>query len=79
MELKINNDRRYFLVTCHHIVLKKDVDSRETIRISYGKKNEEIIKDIKLNDSERYIKCFDEPVDITLKEIISKDSISRDK
>ena len=38
MELKINNDRRYFLVTCHHIVLKKDVDSRETIRISYGKK-----------------------------------------
>lgn len=79
MELKIDNVQRYFLVTCHHVVLKEDVDSRETIRISYGKKNEEIIKFIMLNDSERFIKCFDDPVDITLIEIISKDSIPIDK
>ena len=32
-----------------------------------------------MNDSERYIKCFDDPVDITLIEIISKDSIPLDK
>ena len=33
MELKIDNVHRYFLVTCHHVVLKEDVYSRETIRI----------------------------------------------
>ena len=44
-------DTVYFLVTCEHVVQKKDVDSKETIKICYGKINEEIIKEINLNDN----------------------------
>ena len=79
MKLEINNNELYFLVTCHHVILEKDVDSQETILISYGNKNEEIKKEIELNKSERFIKCFDEPIDITLIEIIFKDSIPINK
>jgi len=79
MKLEINNNELYFLVTCHHVILEKDVDSQETILISYGNKDEEIKKEIELNKSERFIKCFDEPIDITLIEIIFKDSIPINK
>ena len=70
---------KYFLVTCQHVVNKKDVDSTQTIKISYGKKNEEIIKEINLNNNKRIIKCFDSPVDITLIQIIGEDCIPEDK
>lgn len=79
MKLKIQKIMLYFLVTCHHVILEKDVDSKETIGISYGKINEEIKKEIKLNKRERFIKCFNKPVDITLIEIILEDSIPDNK
>lgn len=72
-------DTIYFLVTCEHIVQKKDVDSKVIIKICYGKINEEIIKEINLNDNKRFIKCFDSPVDITLIQIIGEDCIPENK
>lgn len=79
MKLDICGNQLRYLVTCHHVISKDDVDSKETIKIYYGKKEEEIEKEIKLDKNKRNIKCFDEPIDITLIGIVSDDCIPINK
>ena len=61
------------------MISEEDVKSKETIKIYYGKKQEEKQKEIKLDKNNRIINCFKEPIDITLIEIIPKDFIPNDK
>lgn len=51
------------------------VDSNKIIKIFYGNKDVEIDIDLKLDKSQRFIKCFDKPIDITKIQILNSDSI----
>lgn len=79
IKLKIKNNQLPFLLTCYHVISENDVKSKETIKIYYGKKQEEKQKEIKLDKNNRIINCFPDPIDITLIEIIPKDFIPNDK
>ena len=79
LKLNINNNNRNFLVTCYHIIEEKDVEENIIITLYYGKLKEEKSFNIKLDRNERYIKCFDKPIDVTLVEIIEEDKINEEK
>ena len=66
-------------MTCHHIIQEKFVIEKRFITLYYGKYNEKEKFEIKLDRDNRYIKCFDKPVDITVIEILEKDNIKEDK
>ena len=48
------------------------------ITLYYGEFDNEKEFNIKLDENERYIKCFDRPLDVTMIEIIEKDDIIKD-
>ena len=79
IKLNLKNEMKLFLMTCFHIIQKKLVDEKMTITLYYGEFDNEKEFSINLDKNERYIKCFDRPVDVTLIEIIDKDNISKDK
>ena len=68
-----------FLITCNHIINESNVIEAIVTKLYYGKVNKEKKLEIKLDRNERYIKCFDKPLDVTLIEIIEKDNIKEDK
>ena len=79
IKFNIKNKICHYLMTCHHIINKKFVEKKITITLYYGKFNEEKNFEIKLDNNERNIKYFEEPIDVTLIEIIKKDKINEDK
>ena len=79
IKIKIKEKSINFLFTNFNIIPQQLVDSKQLISIYYGKKNNEIKKIIKLDIKDRFIKCFSEPKDITIIEIIEKDGIPEDK
>ena len=79
MKLTIKNNQLKYLITNNHVIPQTKIDSEEEIHIFYGTYNQEIKRNIKLNKKERFIKTFIKPVDITLIEILDKDSLSDDK
>jgi len=79
MKSKIKGKQYKFLCTCYHVVSQQFVDSKNEISIYYGKKNNETKKIIKLDTNKRFIKCFEEPKDVCLIEIIKSDKIPEDK
>lgn len=68
-----------FLLTCNHVIEQKHVDSKTKIKIFYGNKNFESSKDIILDNNQRFIKCFEQPIDITVIQILNSDYIGYDK
>ena len=77
IRLNLKHEMKLFLVTCYHIIQKQYADEKITITLYYGEFNKEKCYKIKLDENERYIKCFSRS-DITLIEIIDKDDISKD-
>ena len=75
--LKIKN--MIYLITCSHIIFQAIIDRKEIINIYYGKKDEQIKKEIALDKSKRYIKIFKHPLDVTLIGIIESDNIPKGK
>ena len=41
MKAFIKNKLKHFLFTCHHVVSKKDIESKISLEVYYGKKNNE--------------------------------------
>ena len=68
----------HFLITCFHCVPSNCFENKEIINILYGKKNKEIIKQIELDDNQRFIKR-DEKRDILLIQILKSDNITNSK
>ena len=79
MKIKIKGKEINGLFTCNHVINEKNIDSRETFDIYYGKITKEINKKIKLDTNIRLIKTFKNPIDATLVEIIESDYIPNDK
>ena len=78
--IKLNLDNKNIpFIICHHIIKEEFVNKKININIKYGKFDEEINLEIKLDRNERFIKCFDRPINVTLIEIKQKDKISEDK
>ena len=79
MKIKINEKQINCLFTCNHVINDDNIDLKETIKITYGKINQETNLKIKLDINQRLIKTFLPPIDITLIEIIKSDNIPEDK
>ena len=75
LKIKIRNRELNSLITNHHVISKFDVYSRKIIYIYYGNKEKEIKKPLTLDTSERFIRCYDDPKDITIIEIKNYDYI----
>lgn len=79
MKLLIKKNLKYFLITCNHVINKKDVNFKSAMEIYYGKIKKEKKKIIILDTTERFIDNFDAPLDITVIEILKSDEIPEDK
>ena len=80
MKIYLQQKQRNFLITCEHCISQKNIDSKITVLIYYKEKNDEIKKEIKLDNNKRFMKCFvDIGIDVTLIEIIPEDNIPEDK
>ena len=75
LQIKIRDRELNCLVTNDHVIPQEYVNSKKIIFLYYGKKEKEIIKIIKLDENERFIRCFPEPKDITIIEIKNYDNI----
>ena len=79
MKCQIKGKHFQFLCTNYHVISQEFVDSKIEFNIYYGKKNNETKKKIKLDINKRFIKCFEEPKDACIIEIIKSDKILEDK
>ena len=79
IELNLKNTKRYFLMTCHHIIPEKIINEEKIINLHYRELNKEKNLEIKLHRDKRLIKCFEEPFDVTMIEILDEDNIKKDK
>ena len=77
IKFNLKDKERYFLMTCQHVIKEEFVKSKKVIKFYYGEADNE--KELKIGLGERYIKYFDEPLDVTLIEILKKDNINEDK
>ena len=72
IKLYKNYKELFCLMTNEHVIKKKYIDDNETIYIYFDREND--YKAIRLNQSERFIKCF-KNFDVTIIEIIKNDKI----
>jgi V8-like Glu-specific endopeptidase len=79
IKCKIKNKLVFTLFTNYHVIPKYLVNSKETIKIIYGNKINETRKYMKLDENQRFIKCFPQPKDVTVIEILESDNIPEDK
>ena len=80
LKRQIQNEFKYFLITCEHVITKYDVNSKIPIELYYGKKSNEKKKIIVLDNTKRFIACFGgEEKDVTVIEILKSDDIPEDK
>ena len=79
MQLIINRKNHFYLVTSNHIIKRNDIEQKLNCFLFYGKKENEIKKIIKLDINERIIQNFENPINITLIEIIESDNVPKDK
>ena len=79
LKLKIKDIYLHCLLTNHHVISQEDINNSKTINIYFGEKQNEKKRYIKLDKKERYIKCFKEPIDVTVIEIINNDNIPENK
>ena len=78
LKFLVDNKIKFFLITYSDIVTKKNVEEKIKINLHYNELNQEKIKTIKLDNEQRFIKFFIEPLDATLVEIIPNDNINED-
>ena len=77
LNLHIDQERFYFLISNEHVITKDIIKDNNIIDISYDSEFRKV--NIKLNENERYIKTFKDIVlDITIIEILNEDNISKD-
>ena len=79
IKFNIKKKSMFFLATCYHILSERFVNEKRDIEIFYGKKGEEKKLKITLNKSQRHIRYFDKPNDVTFVQILESDKISEDK
>ena len=80
LKRQIQNEFKYFLITCEHVITKYDVNSKIPIQLYYGKKSNEKKKIIVLDYTKRFIACFGGvEKDVTVIEILKSDDIPEDK
>ena len=73
----VNGRFYYWLVTNEHVITKEIINSQKNVKVWYDIENKYI--DLKLDQSERYIKTFkDNKVDATTVQIRSKDGVYKD-
>ena len=75
LKIKIKDRELNSLITNDHVISQDDVNLMKKIYIYYDSKEKEITKQIILNSSERFIRCFPDPKDITVIEIKNYDYI----
>jgi len=75
--LKLHNN--IFLITCYHVISNDLINSKNEIVLYYGKKEKEEKRIIKLDKNLRFIKSFENPIDISLIEITDEDNIPKNK
>ena len=75
LKIKIKDRELNSLITNSHVISHYDVNLMKKIYIYYDRKEKEITKQIILNSSERFIRCFPDPKDITVIEIKNYDYI----
>lgn len=71
--------RKYFFVTCFHVLSEIIANKKGDIELFYGKKDKEKKIKIKLDKNQRLIKFFYKPIDAILVEILGSDNINEDK
>ena len=76
LKVNINNT---LLITCNHILSSDLINLKKEIIIYFGKKTKEKNRNNILDKNKRFIKSFEEPIDVTLIEIIDKDNIPEEK
>ena len=79
IKFKIKEIFLHCLLTNHHVITQEDVNSNKGINIYFGEKQNEKERYIILDKKERFIKCFKEPIDITVIAINNKDNIPENK
>ena len=73
-------DQPFFsLFTNFHVIPKYLVDSKSIIDIYYGPKEFETRAQIRLDPSQRFIRCFAPPKDVTVVQILQSDNIPENK
>ena len=75
LKIKIKDRELNALITNYHVITQNDVDFMKKIYIYYNSKEKEIRKQIILNSKKRFIRCFPDPIDITVIEINNYDYI----
>ena len=74
IKFRLKDKIRKFLITCNHIINESIVKEKMVIKLYYGKINKEKKLEFKLDRNQRYIKCFDDLIDViwskSLKKII---------
>ena len=74
IKLKFNDEEKYFIMTCEHMINSAMINKNETIRIIYDQRTKDL--NIKLDRKKRIIQDFTFlNIDATLIEIIEKDII----
>ena len=77
IKLYKDNKDLFCLITIGHIITKEMIDSKEKLSFQYN--NEKLIKEISLNNAQRFINEFkDGNIDVTIIEILPIDNISKD-
>ena len=79
MIIKINNKEEKCLLTCKHVISNDDINNKIIINLYYGEKDKEEERKIVLDETKRYIKVFNEDIDVTLIEIVKDDNIPENK
>ena len=65
-------------MTTHSIIGENLVRDKEVIKFNDREEDKEKNIEILLDRNKRYIKCYDEPLDVTLIEILDEDNIRKD-
>lgn len=75
LNIKIDKKAIKCLFTVHHVITKDAVIKKKDIEIE----NEENMRaSIQLDSEQRFIKCYDEPYDVTIVEILDGDNLGED-
>ena len=77
--IKINEIKKFFMFTNCHVISQELVDLKPYMSIYYGKKEDEKERVFILDADKRFIKCYNEPIDITAIEILKEEIIPESK
>ena len=78
MQINLENNLYYFLITYNNIISSEQIDNEETIIIYFLINGKEEKRNIKI-DSNRTNFVFFDPLDITIIEILDSDNISKER